>query len=101
MLAKKLLQNLDAQSLVNFKETSRDIYSVSTNERAYWLRIIQKHNVNLLDFQSSWKKVLNKIPMEILKQLAIATWKFFKPHEDENERKGIHGTFFCLYLVLT
>ena len=35
------------------------------------------------EFQNSWKKVLNKIPIEILKQLAAATWEFFKPHEDE------------------
>ena len=82
-LAKNLLQNLDDQSLVIFKETSRDIYSVSTNERAYWLRIIQKYSGNLHEFQNSWKKVLNKIPIEILKQLATATWEFFKPHEDE------------------
>ena len=81
-LAKKLLQNLDDQSLVIFKETSRDIYSVSTNERAYWLRIIQKYRGNLLEFQNSWNKVLNKIPIEILKQLATATWEFFKPRED-------------------
>ena len=64
-LAKKLLQNLDDQSLVIFKETSRDIYSVSTNERAYWLRIIQKYSGNLLEFQNSWKKVLNKIPCSL------------------------------------
>ena len=85
-LAKKLLQNLDDQSLVIFKETSRDIYSVSTNERAYWLRIIQKYSGNLLEFQNSWKKVLNKIPIEILKQLATATWEFFKPHEGRIDR---------------
>ena len=83
VLAKKLLQNLDDQSLVIFKETSRDINSVSTNERAYWLRIIQKYSGNLLEFQNAWKKVLNKIPIEILKQLAAATWEFFKPHENE------------------
>ena len=91
-LAKKLLQNLDDQSLVIFKETSRDIYSVSTNERAYWLRIIQKYSGNLLEFQNSWKKVLNKIPIEILKQLATATWEFFKPqlpHGDEPDERHI------------
>ena len=91
-LAKKLLQNLDDQSLVIFQETSRDIYSVSTNERAYWLRIIQKYGGNLLEFQNSWKKVLNKIPIEILKQLATATWEFFKPqlpHGDEPDERHI------------
>ena len=102
-----ILNNLDDQTLVKNKETSREISDFINNERFYWNRIIQKYNDNgrqniknipiqdlkalameseksywigvvekcLRKFrghEEAWKEVIDKIPINIVKQLATA-----------------------------
>ena len=39
-------KKLDGKTLVNFKESSRGIGGVMTQDRSYWIRILNKHSVN-------------------------------------------------------
>jgi hypothetical protein len=41
-----ILNNVDARSLINFKETSRDNDEILKTERFYWIRMMKKYNGN-------------------------------------------------------
>ena len=59
-----ILRRLDDQTLVKNREISRKISEFIKNERFYWIRIIQKHNVNK-------REIIKKASIKDLKDLAI------------------------------
>ena len=75
-----VLNNLDDQSLTQIKEASREIEGFLSNERFYWIRIIRKHTKNFKGFEESWNEAIRKMPVDFIKQLAIAVQKFFQSH---------------------
>ena len=75
-----VLNNLDDQSLTQIKEASREIEGFLNNERFYWIRIIRKHIKNFKGFEESWNEAIRKMPVDFIKQLAIAVQKFFQSH---------------------
>ena len=97
-VGKMILENLDNLSLIQSKKASRGISSFLENERFFVLRLIQKYckdfkkfeedKVSKLEpimtlkvtegFGESWNEVINKTPIDILKQLAVAIHKFIK-----------------------
>ena len=72
-----ILENVDNQSLVNFKDTSRDLRDFVEGERFYWIRIIEKYKGNFEEFSKCWKKVIERTPREIVKRIALAVEHFF------------------------
>ena len=60
------------------------------NEKFFWIRIIKKYQVptrllfrgRLKDFLEVWKPVIEKAPVEIVKQIAIAVSRFFEVNRD-------------------
>ena len=66
-----VLSNLDDQSLTTIKESSRDINEFLGNGRFFWIRIIRKYIKNFEGFEESWKEVINKTPVDIVKQLSL------------------------------
>ena len=51
------------------------------NERFFWIRIIKKYQGRLKDFPKFWKLVIDKTPIETVKQIAIAVSQFVqRPH---------------------
>ena len=83
-----ILENLDNQSLVNFKNTSRDLRDFVESERFYWIRIIEKYKGNFEEFSKCWKKVIERTPREIVKRIALAV-KYFFSTCFSNDRKFI------------
>ena len=73
-----ILNNLGNESLARSKETSQGISKFHENERFFWIRIIKKYNEHFNGFEKSWSEVINRIPLDVLKQLAIAVQQFFK-----------------------
>ena len=59
-----ILNKLDHQTLVRSKEISRRVSEFINNERFYWIRVTKKCNVD-------WRKVIKKVPIKNLKELAI------------------------------
>ena len=86
-LATSILDNLDNKNLTNCKKCSRDISQFLNTERFYWLRIIKSYKGNWILFQKSWKQAIDKAPVEILKQLAIAIQQFFTPESSRFEKQ--------------
>ena len=76
-LASNIFEQLDNQSLVNCKETSQKLDNFFGNEKLFWLRIIYKYRGNFVLFKTAWKKTLKKSPIIHVKELALATHKFF------------------------
>ena len=77
LVAKMVLNNLDDQSLTNCKIVNRKLNNFIENERFYWIRILKKYVLNFVSFSDSWRKVIKKAPIEIVKELAIASQEFF------------------------
>ena len=69
----KIFGLVDNQALIKCKESSRAIYNLMENERFFWIRIIQAHEGSL---QDSWKKVVEKTPISIVKKFAVSIQKF-------------------------
>ena len=76
-VAVMIFRELNNQSLIKNKEASRELSQFMCNERFYWLRIIKIYNKNFFEYQVLWKKVLEKTPVNIIRQLAYAIRKFF------------------------
>ena len=78
LLVEMVFENLDDESLVKCKESSREINHHLQNQRFYWIRIIKTHG-NFKEFADSWKKVVCKTPVETVKELALTVeeyWNF-------------------------
>ena len=58
-LAGKIFKNLKDQDLIKYKESSRKIRSFLNEERFFAIRIIKAHFGNFVEFQDSWKKVID------------------------------------------
>ena len=77
-LISMILENVDDQSLVTFKETNREIHGSIVEERFYWIRILRKHKDNFVEFCESWKMVIKRNPVEIVKEIASTVVAFFR-----------------------
>ena len=78
LVAQKVMDHVDDETLINFKEAGRNNAEFLGKERFYWLRIIQRYNCLIVELQEVWKKVVRKTPVEIIKELAIAVHQFPK-----------------------
>ena len=78
LISQIILNNVDDNSLANFRKASRENSNFLENERFYWIRNIKKYSTNYEEFQDSWKKVVCKTPVEFLKNLAFDVHSFFK-----------------------
>ena len=69
----KIFGLVEKQTLIKCKESSRVIYNLMENERFFWIRIIQAYAGSI---QDSWKKVVDKAPIAIIKEFAVSIQKF-------------------------
>ena len=46
-------------------------------ERLLWVEIIQKYVGNIEEFPDTWEKLIDKTPIEVVKDLALAVHQFF------------------------
>ena len=75
-----VLDNLDDKSLVNCREASRKMSELLPKGRFYWIRRIKKYNTSFRSFKTSWRQVINKTSVEIIKELAVEVQNFFINH---------------------
>ena len=72
-----ILENVDDESLVNFKESNREMHDFIVKERCYWIRILRKYRGNFVEFSKSWKMVIEKNPVAIVREIAVSVEEFF------------------------
>ena len=78
MVAKEILDKLDNRTLTNCKRVSKHWCHFIDNQKTPWIRRIQiyiKRNIN--HHLEDWKKVIFRAPVQVLKELALATEKIF------------------------
>ena len=71
-LAVNILNNLDDQSLVKFKEADRKSFEFIIQERFYWIRILKKYHELFETSKESWNISISKTPTGFVKKLAMA-----------------------------
>ena len=97
LASEAILKNLDDKSLARGKEVSREMFEImDKNGRVFWIRSIKNLSKHFEGHEESWKQVVNKAPVAILKQLAIASHKYFKvpPY------LGVHTLIAVQYRVI-
>ena len=72
-----VLDNLDDKNLVNCREASREMSEFLPKGRFYWIRFIKHHSAKFGSFEKSWKQVIDKTSVEVLKELALEVQNFF------------------------
>ena len=78
LVSNHLLDLLDDTTLLHCKEASKELNNFIQNEKIVWLRIIRLYKGNIVGFEDSWKKTIEKDSVDNIKQLALATQTFFK-----------------------
>ena len=78
MIAKNILNKLDNITLISCKESSRELNTFLENEKIIWLRIVRLHKGKFIHYEESWRQTIKKDSVDDIKQLALATQKFFK-----------------------
>ena len=76
LVAQKIMNHVDNETLINFKEAGRNADEILEKERFYWIRIIQRYNCLIGELHDVWKKVVKQTPIEIIKELAVAVHQF-------------------------
>ena len=82
-VAVKILNNLDDQSLLKYRESDKDNCEFLGQERFYWIRLLKKYNRYLEANKESWKRALSKTPAGFIKKLAMAVFTIFKTESDQ------------------
>ena len=77
LIGQKIINHVDNETLINFKDGSRNTNDFLKKERFYWIRIIKRYNCLTGDLQEVWKKVISKTPVEIVEELAVEVHRFY------------------------
>ena len=75
-LAARIFDSLDDEILVKSKTVSRSWSEFTDNEVFFFRRIIKKLIVDYEDFKETWKLVMKKADIEMLKELSLAVKDF-------------------------
>ena len=102
LLKQNILKNLDNQTFARSLETNRGI-AKSVNERFFWIQIIKKHVTNFGSHEEAWREALNKTPIDVVRDLAIAVEQYFEFYDHE-KLAPLHiaaekGKRFCTFLT--
>ena len=86
-LGEGILNNLDDEKLARCTEVKRSWCSFIDEEKFYWRRVIKKYIDGIDEFKETWKVVMEKTNVEMIKELGIAVKSFLKHHPLECEMK--------------
>ena len=107
VVAHEIFKQIDDKSLAKCKEVSRIWCNFLNNDNLLWRRIIQKNVQNQEEFKKYWILVTKKVPIAILKKLALTVEEFFKSNsgEFENQCSPLHvgaergKVSICKYII--
>ena len=82
-LGKDILDCLDDKKLVRCRRISKRWKTFTDQQKTIWIRMIEKYLGKSNTFPDDWKKVVFKTPVDMVKELAIATHGFFEKYEND------------------
>ena len=77
-LSEGIFNLLNNESIAKCRKVSRFWNQFLDNDKQLWIRIIKSYEQNQAGFEEEWKSVIEKVPLETAKELAVATQKFYK-----------------------
>ena len=91
-LGEKIFDQLDNQNLAKCKVVSRSQCKFLDENKLVWKRMIEKYSANNVEFKDFWKLLTEKVPAQIVKELALAVEKFytFRSHRLEHQHSPHH-----------
>ena len=81
-LAEKIFDSLDDENLVKSKTVSRSWSEFTDNEVFFYRRIVKKLIGGYEDFKETWKLVMKKADIEMLKEISHAVKDFLSNHPE-------------------
>ena len=79
-VGEEIFKQLDNQSLAKCREVSRSQFQFFEDNKVLWRRMIEKFSANNLEFKNAWKLVVERVPVQNVKELAIAVEQFYSFH---------------------
>ena len=79
-LGVSISSELDDLSLIKLKNTTGEMNHFQRAERYFWIRMIQKYTKHMADLPESWRTVISKTPIGIIKELALMVEFYYKHH---------------------
>ena len=76
-VGQEIFEKLDPKSFAKCREVSKIWRIFLDNGSTLWRKRIQKYAKTQVEFSKNWKLVTEKVPIDILKKLAIAVEQFF------------------------
>ena len=77
VLAQDIFKHLDDKNLVKCRKVNKNWKTFLDNDSLLWRRKIQKYVLDEVEFSKDWELVTRKVPVKILKPLALAVEEFF------------------------
>ena len=77
-LGQNIFNHIDDQSLVASRKVNKVWNTFLDNNRFFWIRVIKSYRRNQVGYEKEWKAILEKIPLETSREMAVATQKFYK-----------------------
>ena len=97
----EIFNNLDNQNLTKCKEVSRSHRRFLEDEKLLWTRRLTKYYVDHPEFKKEWKLVMKKVPIEIVKELALAVEQFYTQRPYETRLHYQHLLYITLSISFT
>ena len=91
LMAQKIMNRVDDETLISFKDAGRNNHEFLRKERFYWIRIIKRYSCLFGELQEIWKKVVRKTPIEIIKELAVAVHEFPQTMLRQHKLEMLYG----------
>ena len=85
-LGKGILDQVDEKTLVKSRELNRTWRIFIDGEKTIWLRMIQKH-ITDINITQDWQIAVFKIPIDTLRELAMAVSQFYKSEPARFDKK--------------
>ena len=85
-LGQNIFNQINDHSLVASRRVSKVWNTFLISDKHFWIRIIKSYQRNQVGFEKQWKSMLQKIPLETSRVMAIAIQKFYRMH-NRLERK--------------
>ena len=91
-VGEKIFNQLDNQNLTKCREVSKSQCKFLEENKLLWRRMIEKYSANNVLFNDAWKLVMEKVPVQNVKELAIAVGQFytFRPHRVDHQHSPHH-----------
>ena len=94
LVGKQICNNLDDESLINFKEADRNNYRFLEQERFFWVRNIRAYHSIMGDHREVWNRIVFRNPLETIREFALTVHRFCQLMKNHYRNETLCGFAF-------